>query len=90
MPAADDKKAVFMFSNTECAERILITNKYLFLLLLYRKQKYAIKKRRWATRSAHQYADRTHKYITVDVMPVKPKILRPFAYAKEKEKPAYS
>lgn len=42
MPAADDKKAVFMFSNTECAERIRITNKYIFLLLLYRKQKYAI------------------------------------------------
>ena len=90
MPAADDKKAVFMFSNTECAEWIRITNKYIFLLLLYRKQKYAIKKQRWVTRSAHQSADRTYKYITMDVMPVKPKILRPFAYAKEKEKPAYS
>ncbi|MCI6067909.1 MAG: hypothetical protein MR707_06730, partial [Galactobacillus timonensis] len=49
-----------------------------------------LKKQRWVTRSTHQSADRTHKYITMDVMPVKPKILRPFAYAKEKEKPAYS
>ena len=32
----------------------------------------------------HRYADRTHKYITMDVMPVKPKILGPLPMQKKK------